>query len=136
MKTLARIVFIAAGVAVAVPATNAADPAAPTSGAGTGEKHPRLHALMQRKAVRERIAQRLGLTAGQTAQLKAIRDQAATTVKSLRADATLTRDQKKAQAREALQAARTAARGVLTADQTKQLNHLRQHLRARRHGKA
>jgi len=133
MKTLARIVFIAAGVAVAVPATNAADPAAPTS--GTGEKHPRLHALMQRKAVRERIAQRLGLTAGQTAQLKAIRDQAATTVKSLRADATLTRDQKKAQAREALQAARTAARGVLTADQTKQLNHLRQHFRARRNGK-
>jgi hypothetical protein len=128
MKTLAKIIVIAAGVAVAVPVTNAADAAAPAA------KHPRLRALMVRKAVRERIAQRLGLTADQTAQLKAIRAKTAAAVKAIRADSALTPEQKKAKAREALQAARAEAGSVLTADQQAKMKKIRQHLRARFHG--
>jgi hypothetical protein len=128
MKTLAKIIVIAAGVAVAIPVTNAANSVAAAA------KHPRLRALLVRKAVRERVAQKLNLTADQIAQLKGLRAKAVTALKAIRADASLTRDQKKAKARETIQAARAEMRGDLNAEQLKKLQHLREHLLARRHG--
>jgi hypothetical protein len=130
MKTLAKIIFIAAGVAVAIPVTNAADPGAATAAA----RHPRLRALLVRKAVRQRIAHRLGLSSDQATQLKAARTKTVAEVKIIRADTSLSGDQKKAKIRETIQAARAELRSVLTADQQAKLDKLRAHLRARRHG--
>ena len=130
MKTLAKIILVAAGVAVAIPVTNAADSVA------TAAKHPRLRALLVRKAVRQHIAHRLGLSSDQVAQLKADRTKTVAAVKAIRADASLTPEQKKAKAQEAIKAARAEMRGVLTADQQAKLEKIRAHLRARRHGKA
>ena len=130
MKTLAKIILVAAGVAVAIPVTNAANSVAATA------KHPRVRALLVRKAVRQHIAHRLSLSSDQIAQLKADRTKTIAAVKAIRADASLTADQKKAKAHEAIKAARTEMRGVLTADQQAKLEKIRAHLRARRHGKA
>jgi len=127
MKTLAKIIIIAAGVAVAIPVTNAV---APTLAAN----HPRLRALLVRKAVRERVAQKLGLSADQVAQLKAERAKAITELKAIRADSSLTKEQKKAKARETIQAARSEARGMFDQEQLKKLHRLREHLQARRAG--
>ena len=132
MKTLARIIFVTAGAAIAIPTTNAADPAAPVAGG----KYPRLHALLVRKAIRQHIAHRLGLSADQISQLKADRAKTGAAVKAIRADSSLSADQKKAKVRETLQAARTEMRGVLTADQQAKLEKIRAHLRARRLGTA
>jgi hypothetical protein len=130
MKTLAKIILVAAGVAVAIPVTNAADSVAAAA------KHPRLRALLVRKAVRLRIAHRLGLSADQMAQFKATRTKTVAAVKAIRADQALTAEQKKAKAQEAIKAARAEMRRVLTADQQAKLEKIRAHLRARRHGKA
>jgi Spy/CpxP family protein refolding chaperone len=125
MKTLAKLTLLAVGLAAALPFVQAADPApaAPTV------KHPRLHALMQRRAVRQRIAHRLGLSQDQVAQLKAARAKTVAAVQAIRGDATLSADQKKAKVRETVQAARTEMRGVLTTDQRQKLDQLKKRLR-------
>ena len=127
MKTLAKIIFIAAGVAVAIPVTNAVAP-------DFVARHPRLRALVVRKAVRERVAQKLGLSADQVAQLKAERAKAIGELKAIRRDPSLTKEQKKAKARETIQAARSQARGEFSEEQLKKLKRVREHLRARRGG--
>ena len=130
MKTLLKFTLLAAGLAAAFPILHAADPA-PTTPAPAAD-HPRLRALMQRRAaVRQRVAQRLGLSADQRAQLKAARVKTAAALKAVRADSGLTPEQKKTKVRETVQAARTEMRGVLTPEQQKQLNKIQAHLRAR-----
>ena len=127
MKTLLRLTLLAAGLIAAVlPAANAAeatqDPAA---------KHPRLRAMLAlRQAVNQRVAKKLGLSADQVAQLKADRAKAAAAVKTIRADTSLTPDQKKAKVRETVQAARAEMRGVLTPDQQAKLQKMRARWRA------
>lgn len=140
MKTLAKITLLAAGLAAAavtVPVLHAAD-ASGNNSATTGapaDKHPRLHALMRRPAVRQHLAQRLGLSADQVSQLKATRASTAAAVKAIRADASLTPEQKKAKTRETLAVARTQMRGVLTADQQAKLKQMRAALRKRVHAR-
>ena len=130
MKTLLKFTLLAAGLSAAFPILHAADPA-PTTAAPAAD-HPHLRALMQRRAaVRQRIAQRLGLSADQRAQLKAARVKTAAALKAVRADTGLTPEQKKTKVRETVQAARTEMRGVLTPEQQKQLNKIQAHLRAR-----
>jgi hypothetical protein len=124
MKTLTKVTLIAAGLAVAaVPLLNAA-----------AAKHPRLRELLVRKAVRERVAQKLDLSGDQIAQLKSARTQAVDSLKAIRHDQSLTREQKKAKAREVLESVRGEMRGALNHEQLKKLHRVREHLRARRSG--
>lgn len=134
MKIFTRITLLAAGLAVAaLPAITAAADNTPAPGdkPALAGKHPRLRALMQRKAVRQRIAQRLGLTADQITQLKATRANTVAALKAIRSDTSLTVDQKKAKARETLQSARAQMRGVLTPDQQAKMGKLRAFIRGR-----
>ena len=131
MKTLTKLTLLAAGLAaaaVAIPVLNAADDTAATAPAAN---HPLLRALMRRQAIRQHVAQKLGLTADQITQLKATRASTVAAVKDIRADTSLTADQKKAKVRETVQAAFATARGTLTADQQAQLREMRTQLRAR-----
>ena len=133
MKTFVKITLLATGLAATLatlPFANAADDGTVAPAAAAG-RHPRLRALMQRQAVRQRIAQRLDLSADQKAQLKAARASTAAAVKAIRTDASLTTEQKKAKVRETLQATRTQLRGVLTTDQQAKLGQLRAQIRER-----
>jgi endonuclease YncB( thermonuclease family) len=128
MKTLLKLSLLAAGLAAALPLVNAADPAAPAAAA----RHPRLHALLaHRQALRQRVAKKLGLSAGQISQLKAERAKTATAVKTIRGDTLLTAKQKKTQIRDAMKSARSAMLGVLTPDQQARLREMRTRFRAR-----
>ncbi len=135
MKTLTKVTLLTLGLAsVALPFLAAADTTAPSTPA-PGAKFPRLHALMVRRmAVARHVAKKLGLNADQISQLKSLRQQTAATIKGIRTDSALTKDQKKTKAIAALQNARTQMRGVLTADQQTQLDQMRQNLRAARTG--
>ena len=123
MKTLLKLTLLVAGFAAALPLLQA-DPA---SGPAGGRPHP--GALAHRRAVRQRIAKRLGLSSDQMAQLKAARLKTVAAVKAIRADASLSTGQKKAKVRETLQAARAEMRGGLTADQQQKLDQMKRRLR-------
>lgn len=73
------------------------------------------------------VAERLGLTAGQKAQFKALRAQTAATVKDIRANAALTPEQKRTQVRVALQSLREQMRTQLTPDQQAKLARIQRH---------
>ncbi|HVS53142.1 MAG TPA: hypothetical protein VHD62_12370 [Opitutaceae bacterium] len=126
MKNLLKLSLLAAGLAVvSVPAFGA--DSAPAARA----RHPVMRALLKQHAVRQHIAKKLDLSADQVSQLKAKRAGTAAALKSIRADANLTPEQKKAKARETLQAARNDLKSVLTADQQAKLQQMRKNLRAR-----
>ena len=127
MKTLTRLPHLAAILAaIALPVVvSAADSPADVPA------HP--HAggwLAQHPAMARRIAKKLGLSADQITQLRASRANAVAAVKAIRADATLTPDQRRAKVRETVQAAHTAMRGVLTPDQQAKLREMRTRWRA------
>ncbi len=132
MNTFSKISFIVLGLATtALPAFSAdsnTTPAAPRP------ERPPLRALAARRAVQARVLKRLDLTAEQKTQLKAQRDATAGTLKAIRADQSLTREEKKAKAREVAQSARTQMRSLLTTDQQAKLDKMRERLRAARHG--
>ena len=129
MKTLTKFLVLSVLVTASLPATNPADPnpAVPTGQAATPARP--LRALQQRRALQQQIAKKLNLTAEQRTQLKASRAKTAAAVKAIRADSTLSADQKKAKTREVMQAARTELRSVLTADQLKKWDKLQKKLR-------
>lgn len=131
MKTLLRITLLATGVlAAAASSAFSADLATPAAPAVP--QHPaRAGQLARRAALRHHLAKRLGLTDAQKAQLKSDRASTAAALKSIRADASLTPDQKKAKVRETLQSARMQLRNVLTAEQQAKLQHLRARLHHR-----
>jgi len=129
MKTLLRRILLTAGLAVAaLPVIRAAD--APTATPLAGDQ-PGLPAPARRQAVRQRIAQRLGLTADQIAQLKATRAKTVTAIKAIRADTTLNADQQKAKIHETRLAARAEMRNVLTPDQKQKMGKIRAFVRGR-----
>ena len=76
------------------------------------------------------IAHRLGLTSEQMAKVRDIQNRTAAAVKPIRADATLTPEQKKAKVRDLVQAGRQEARGVLTPEQQAKLEKMRHRLLA------
>jgi len=133
MKSLTKITLLAAGLmAAAFPLVNAAT--ADTASAPAGKhalagKRPLLKALAERKALRQRVAQRLDLSADQKSQLKAKRAEIVASVKSIRSDTSLTKEQKRAKLRETLQAARADVRGSLTPDQQAKAGKLREFIR-------
>jgi hypothetical protein len=128
MKTLAKITVVSAGLlAAAIPGY-----AATKEKAGAADRlanRPLLRALVQRRAaVRAQVAKRLDLSADQVAQLKARRASTADALKAIRKDSTLTAEQKKAKARETLQAARADVRATLTPEQQSKLAKIRARL--------
>ncbi len=131
MKTLLKTSLIVLGLAAgALPLLQAADATAP---ANHEKRYPRLRALLKhRAAIRHEVARRLDLTAEQKAQLKAGREKTVATLRALRADPNLTREQKRAQARQTIEAARTEMRGVLTPGQQAKLKEMREKAQQRR----
>lgn len=136
MKAFTKFLIVSAALAASLPVINAADPApaAPADQTAAGKPRP-LRNLQQRRALQQQIAKKLHLTTEQRAQFKASRTKTAEALKAIRADTSLSADQKKAKARETLQAARSEMRSVLTPDQLKKWDKLQKHLRQRR-GKA
>lgn len=131
MKNISKIILVAAGLATVVPFVNAADtttaPAPNTPAAvAPAANHPKMHAaLKHRRALQRRIARALNLSADQKAQMKAIGASTRTSIKSIRENASLTPEQKKAQIRSVAQSARAQRVAVLTPDQKTKLEHLR-----------
>jgi len=74
------------------------------------------------------LANRLGLTHEQRIQIRTIHTTTLAAVTPIRADASLTPEQKKAKVTELRQAGRDQARAVLTADQRQKLNQIEQRL--------
>jgi hypothetical protein len=68
------------------------------------------------------------------ARLKSLRKETVSNIKGIRTDASLTKEQKKAKAREVLQGARVQMRDVLTAEQQARLARIRRRLQAFRGG--
>jgi hypothetical protein len=132
MKTLLKVSLLVTALAgsslwAATTVNTDSANAAPAKG-----RHHAVRALARHAAVRRHLAHRLGLSTDQVAQLKTARASAAASVKAIRADSSLTLDQKKAKVHETIKAAHTQMRSVLTAEQQKKLHHLRAHLRKAR----
>jgi len=129
MKTFTKVTLLTLGLAsAALPFLSAADTTAPAVPANPapGARFPVLRQMfVRRMAMIRRVAKRLGLSADQIAQFKSLRQQTVASLKGIRADSTLTPQQKRAKAVEVLQSARTQMRGVLTSDQLAQLEKIR-----------
>lgn len=87
--------------------------------------------MKRRAMLRAHAARKLDLSADQRAQIKANGVRTREQLKALRADTSLTREQKRDRAREVLQSARNQFRGVLTPEQQAKLDQAR----AKRQGK-
>jgi Spy/CpxP family protein refolding chaperone len=135
MKTLAKIsLFVLGFSAVSIPAFSAtAENAAPAPATG---KHAHLRAALQKRQARLRaqVAKRLDLTDAQKEQLKAKRAELKTALKTVKDDASLSKEQKRAKVGELLQSARSNLRSVLNADQQAKLDQIRE--KVRKHRKA
>lgn len=130
MNTFSKISFIVLGLATAALPAFSAD--SDTTPSAPRPERPPLRALAARRAVQARVLKRLDLTAEQKTQLKAQRDATAGALKAIRADQSLTREEKKAKAREVAQSARTQMRSLLTTEQQAKLAKMRERLRAAR----
>lgn len=131
MNTFSKLSLLVLGLATAALPAFSAEGDAP---AAPRPERPLLRALAARRAVQARVLKRLDLTAEQKTQLKAQRDATASALKAIRADQSLTQEQKKAKAREAVQSARVQMRSLLTKDQQAKLDKMRERLRAARSG--
>lgn len=76
-----------------------------------------------------KIARALNLTPDQKVQLKAIRSQSAAAVQAIRADTSLTPDEKRNKVFETMTNARKQIHGVLTAGQEVRLHHIQRQMR-------
>jgi Spy/CpxP family protein refolding chaperone len=105
-------------------AAPAASENAPAPGNG-----PQARQKLFRQMLRGRIAHALHLTPEQQEQMRTIRGQTAAALKGIRADTTLTADQRRQKAFETMQGARKQIHGVLTAEQEVKLHKIQRHLR-------
>ena len=138
MKNLTKITLVAASLAAAIPflsnaaPTEGATPSTPavttTPAAGQPAQHPMMH---RRRMLQRRIARKLNLSPDQISQIKSIRMSARETLKGIRANTSLTPEQKKAQAREAIQSARTQMHGLLTPEQQAKLAEIKARIQER-----
>jgi Spy/CpxP family protein refolding chaperone len=131
MKTLLKLSLLSLGLASVLPTLNAADAA---DGAAH-ERHPRMRMMMKRRAMlRAHAARKLDLSVDQRAQIKANGAKVREQLKTLRADNSLTKEQKRDKARELLQSARNQFRGVLTPEQQAKIDQFRANRQAKRQG--
>jgi len=90
------------------------------------KNHPRLlNAFAVRRVRMAALADRLELTSAQRTQMHEAQSKAHAAMKVVRADTTLTVEQKKAKAREISQASRAEMRGLLTPEQSAKLDQIR-----------
>lgn len=136
MNNFTKTILVAVGFAAAIPFVNAADAttAPATNGTTTtapAGHHAKTHAMMHRRAMQRHLAKKLNLSTDQVAQFKSIRSNTRTTVSAIRANTSLTPEQKKAQVKDALKAARAQRLALLTPDQQAKLNQIKAHFRQR-----
>ena len=126
MKKLIQYSLVAIGIlSLSVPATQAADPATPPPATNVAPRPFRPHHPLRAMMIRRRLAQKLGLTANQIQLLREARINAVNNVKALRADTTLTPEQRRQRVREIVKSAREQMRGILTPEQLTTLQELR-----------
>jgi Spy/CpxP family protein refolding chaperone len=135
MNRLLKLALIGAGLAAALPFATAAETnaaAAPAAGAPAGafphHEHP---ARRQRRVAFHRLARRLNLSPAQIGQARAIRASTHAAIAAIRANASLTKDQKRAQIHGLRVATRHQMDAVLTPVQQARLNRLREHMAER-----
>ena len=91
--------------------------------------HPRMLTALALHRIRMGVlARRLDLTPEQRNQIRAVQSKTRAAVKPIRADPTLTVEQKEAKLREIRQASRAEAHAVLTAEQQQKLERIRQRM--------
>lgn len=131
MKTYLRYGLFAAALSVAAFAADPAASTTPTTTAPVPGDQPVAgpHAQMRAHARRAVIAEQLGLTDAQKAQMKALRQQSAGIIKGIRANPSLTPDQQHEQIAAQRQAARDQFKALLTPDQQAKLAQLTSHPR-------
>jgi hypothetical protein len=128
MKILTKATLLALGLAVAAAPILAAK----VDRAESGPRKASLRALVERRTqVRAHVAKRLELSPEQASQLKAKRAETRNALKSLRADATLSREQKREKARALLKGTRGELRALLSPDQQHKLDRAQQRHRER-----
>lgn len=130
MKTLLRFGLAVASFGLATLAGAQQSAPANDNNALPANGHPWMHARMAA------LADQLGLTDGQRASLKAIRQQTATAVKGVRTQTNLTEEQRRTQIAALRQSARTQMRAVLTPDQQAKFDTLRAQAPRRMRGMA
>jgi hypothetical protein len=118
MKNSLRLILSLTGLALlAAPVLRADEPAAPP--ADKPEHHRGPGAMM------ERAAKELGLTADQEARWKEIGAQEKTALEALRADASLSKEDRRAKAMETNKTFADQRRALLNADQQKKFDDMR-----------
>ncbi|HKB56397.1 MAG TPA: hypothetical protein VKC51_02310 [Lacunisphaera sp.] len=126
MKNSLKFTLLLAGlIMLAVPVIRAGEPAAPPSDKPDRSEHRGPGAMMEH-AVKE-----LGLTADQEAKWKEIRQREKTALDAIRSDSTLSRDDRRAKARETNKTFANQRRAVLNADQQKKFDDKRAKMRER-----
>jgi Spy/CpxP family protein refolding chaperone len=124
MKNSLRLILSLAGLALlTAPILRADEPPAPP--ADKPEHH------RERGAMMERVAKELGLTADQEAKWKEIGQQEKTAMEALRADASLSKEDRRAKAMETNKTFGDQRRAILNADQQKKFDEMRAKMRER-----
>lgn len=120
--------FLSASLALALTGTLALAQSAPASPDTTPQKgyHRHNHTPDPHLAA-QRIGQRLGLPADQTAKLEPIFADSQQKITALRSDTTLSQDQRRQQFRAIRQSMKTQLAGVLTPEQMQQLSQMHHH---------
>lgn len=124
-NTLKLILLLAGAIVLAAPVLRAAEPAAPSSDRPDRPERQGPGAMM------DRAAKDLGLTADQEAKWKEIGQREKTAMDALRKDSTLSREDKRAKAREAGKPFADERRAILNSDQQKKFDDMRAKMRER-----
>jgi len=121
MKNASKLFLIAFGTAIlSLPALRADD----TAPAGTPPPPPPEH-RERRKEMGERLIKELGLTADQQTQWKALNDEERKAAEAVRADASLTPDQKREKMKGIRQDYQAKRQALLTPEQQKKFEEIR-----------
>lgn len=145
MKIISRMALLAAGLSVAaLPAIYAADesgasstpayenPPADSSAPPAGaRRHGDRPGMPGREAMGQEIKEKLGLSADQDAKMKAIREKHQVQRQALRGDESLSMEARRQKGREIMEAEQKEIRAVLTPDQAKKWDEMRQNMRQR-----
>ena len=127
MKPLPAVALFALSLGLAFPAQARADdpssppvpPAAPANPSGEPGSPPQGHHHRRPAYVLSELTEKLSLTPDQQKQVGAAIDSGASQAKQIRADETLSKDDKRAKMMSIMKATRDQIRGALTPDQQK-----------------
>ena len=134
MKTFLKISVLALGLGAGTsPILQAATA---DDNDGGRDRLPRMRAMSRHPAmIRGHVARLLELSPEQRAQFKAGRENARNALKAIRADESLTREQKREKARATLEEARSHLRSVLKPGQQVKIDNFREQRREKRAGR-